>query len=582
MSIGAGWPTVDPLAEHTARWLLRWARAQLDAEHAAVPLGPPPAGVRAARPATVILTLHNGRGSATYTGQGGTRMDAMIGAVGAALGQAGPAPGRLQLDIVQGDPTALARPTADGRPPDRAAREAWQRLTTWQDGLIVGRDAQAYWLPPSLLTLFGMGRLKRDSEAPKPQDVLLAAMARLRWDARAWQDPSVALWSFATESWVEDAALGGALPLVQGVIPVAGVDRDALLASARAGGEYLVRALRDDGSFIYELDPWLKTQSRTAYNVVRHAGTAAALFEAAAATGDDRFLEGGVRAMRHLAGWYRPGDRPDTLFVLDKDGKGKLGAAGLALLALSRKLELAPEAGDREAALRIGRQIVTMQNPDGSFDSYLQVRGDEPDGSVSLYYPGEAMLGLARVARLGLDDGFLGAAHRGADFLIASRQGRDRMPPDAWLMQALDVLYADAAKPAYVEHTLAIARSMLADQYPDGAPPVFVGGFRPEPVRSTRTSARAEGLVAAFRLGQRAGDPRAPGVLQGLALTAPHLLSMQYTADNSFFLDDPAAVLGGMRGGLDDAEIRIDYVQHHMSAMLGLAALMQPATVTAD
>ena len=49
---------------------------------------------------------------------------------------------------------------------------------------------------------------------------------------------------------------------------------------------------------------------------------------------------------------------------------------------------------------------------------------------------------------------------------------------------------------------------------------------------------------------------------------------MQYDADNSFYLDDPAAVAGGMRGGLDDAEIRIDYVQHHISAMLGLAALL--------
>jgi hypothetical protein len=52
---------------------------------------------------------------------------------------------------------------------------------------------------------------------------------------------------------------------------------------------------------------------------------------------------------------------------------------------------------------------------------------------------------------------------------------------------------------------------------------------------------------------------------------------MQDDADNGFFLDDPEAVVGGIRGGLDDAEIRIDYVQHHINAMLGLASLMQPA-----
>jgi len=39
-----------------------------------------------------------------------------------------------------------------------------------------------------------------------------------------------------------------------------------------------------------------------------------------------------------------------------------------------------------------------MQHPDGSFESYLRLRGDERVGGVSLYYPGEAMLGLARAA----------------------------------------------------------------------------------------------------------------------------------------------------------------------------------------
>jgi hypothetical protein len=294
----------------------------------------------------------------------------------------------------------------------------------------------------------------------------------------------------------------------------------------------------------------------------------------AANTGDDRFLQSALRAMEHLAGWYRPGNADGLLYVLDKDGKAKLGAFGLALLALSRKLEIAPEPADRERALQLGRQVVAMQQPDGAFDSYLPIRGDEPTGSVSLYYPGEAMLGLARVAALGIDDGFLAAAHRGADFLIASRQGRTKLPPDAWLIQALEVLHASDPKPSYVEHAMAISRSMLADQYGPDAPPIYAGGFGNEPIRSTRTSARVEGIVSACRLGLRVGDARAPGLLEAMQRTVPHLLPMQYDADNTFFLDDATTVIGAMRGGLDDAEVRIDYVQHHISAMLGLAGLL--------
>jgi hypothetical protein len=425
-----------------------------------------------------------------------------------------------------------------------------------------------------------MARDDRDAEGATPRDILVSAMRRLGMRTSAWQNAAIELWRFSTSAWIECADRDRALPLVQGVVPVEYVDLNRIIASARAGGEFLMRIMRDDGSFKYTVDPWLGTESRSAYNIVRHSGTTACLFEVSLATGDDRFLKAALRGMDFLNGWFRPGAQDGHVYVLDKDGKAKLGAFGLALLAVTRKLEASPEDADRERALQLGRQIVAMQQPDGSFDSYLSIRGDEPDGSVSLYYPGEAMLGLARSAALGIDEGFLEAAHRGADYLIASRQGRAKMPPDAWLIQALEVLYRTDPKQPYVDHAMDISRSMLMDQYGTDAPPIYVGGFGGEPIRSTRTTARIEGIVSACRLGFQAGDPRAPVYLAAVQRTLPHLLPMQYDADNSFFLDQPGAVDGGMRGGLDDAEIRIDYVQHHISAMLGLAGLMATNPIT--
>ncbi len=564
----------DPLSLHSATWLLRWVRAQLDGSSTEQALGPPPAGVRAAQPTTVILTVFDRKGGLGVTGQGGGLLEAVMGAVAEALLSVRTA-NRVQLDIVQGDPTPLVKPAADGKLPDRAARDAWHRLTSFQDGLVVGQGGQARWLTPTQLVLQGMSRQRRDVEAPSVLDVVGAAMARLGLPPDAWTDPAVELWQIQTSAWVESADRERALPLVQGAVPVERYDRDRLVASALAAGDYLLRVLNDEGRFAYTLDRWLEARSRNAYNIVRHAGSASALFELGAATGEQRFVVGGVRAMRYLARSYRPGAADGLTYVLDRDGKGKLGALGLALVALSRKLEHAPEPADREHALALGRQIVAMQHPDGSFESYLRVRGDEPTGSTSLYYPGEAMLGLARVVGLGLDDGFMAAAHRGADFLIASRQGREKMPPDAWLIQALEVLYEDDPKPSYVEHAIAIARSMMTDQFGPDAPVAFAGGFRPEPIRSTRTSARVEGMVSAHRLAARAGDERAPSILAAAMRTPAHLLPMLLDADNSFFLPKPDPALGGMRGGLDDAEIRIDYVQHHISAMLGLAALIE-------
>jgi hypothetical protein len=528
--------------------------------------------VRAARSATILLTAHNGRSSAGFIGQGGSLMEAVMSAVGTALTTPVTAR-RIQLDIVEGDPVPLAKPAGDGTLSDRAANADWQRIYSYRDGLIVERDGAALWLVPMQIVLLSMTGFPSEEGNVRSREILRAAMTRLGLPQRAWRDSTTRIWRFGTSAWVEDAAREEALPLVQGIIPSETVTRDRLMASARAGGEHLLRTLRDDGSWVYTMNPWKGTQSRTQYNVVRHAGTASALFELAAQTGDARYLDGAQRAMAYLATWYRDGSQPGLTYVLDQDGKAKLGSFGLSLLALSRKIELAPQPGDREIAVRIARQIVAMQQPDGAFDSYLRLKGNEPSGSVSLYYPGEAMLGLARLAALGLDEGFLAAAHRGCDFLIAARKGK-KPPPDAWLIQALEVLHADAPKPSYVEHGFEIARAMLADQFGPETTAGNRGGFGPEPVSSTRTSARVEGVVSTCRLGQKVGDPRVPDTLAATVRAVPHLFQHQFGPDNSFFLDDPAAVEGGMRAGLGNAEIRIDYVQHHMSAMMGLAGLV--------
>ena len=565
----------DVLSAHNAGWLLRRARATLTGAAPGNALGPPPASVKSAQTETVFLTVYANGQSASYRGQAEGLLDATLQAVGGAAAGRLPAQ-RLQLDIVAGDAVPLMRPPAEGSKMEPLSQTAWQRLTSFQDGIVVAHGEQAYWLVVSQLLLQSMARARRDAEPARPSNVLASAMRALGWQPDAWQDPAVELWSFQTTCWIEDAALEQAIPMTQGVIASASVGRGQMLASAVAGGEYLLRVQHDDGSFAYTVDPWLQTRSRNAYNIVRHSGTAACLFELDAATGDPRFRAAALRAIEYQTRWYRPGDAPGHAYVLDRDGKAKLGALGLALLALTRRLAAEADHTDREHALTLARQIVAMQHPDGSFESYLPIKGTEPKGSVSLYYPGEAMLGLARLAGLGLDDdgAFRAAAHRGADFLIDSRRGKNRLPPDAWLMQALDVLYDDTPVPTYVEHALAIGRSMLADQYGERAPVAYAGSFGPEPIRSTRTTARVEGLVSAYRLAAKAGDDRAPGLLAAMLRTVPHLLPLQYTSDNSYFLARPDLALGGMRGGLDDAEIRIDYVQHHISAMLGLASLV--------
>jgi hypothetical protein len=149
----------------------------------------------------------------------------------------------------------------------------------------------------------------------------------------------------------------------------------------------------------------------------------------------------------------------------------------------------------------------------------------------------------------------------------------EALPPDAWLMQALEALYNIGHEKKYADHALALAQAMIADQYGDSDPPDYSGGFGPGPPRATPAASRAEGLVAAYRIARSIGDSRAPKLASALKKCVRFQLSQQFTAANSASLPNPRRAAGGFREGPTTLRVRIDFVQHNISSLLGIAAL---------
>jgi hypothetical protein len=273
---------------------------------------------------------------------------------------------------------------------------------------------------------------------------------------------------------------------------------------------------------------------------------------------------------------FRPARERGAVYVIDNDGKAKLGAVGLALLALARQIELDPGFADRESANKLAKMILVMQRADGSFISYYPVRGDEPRGSVSLYYPGEAILGLMHLFKTSGDHRLLDAARRGALYLIESQRRMNRPPSDAWLIQALEALHKAGREQKngdqkYADHALRLAERMMADQYTASDPAGYAGAFGPGPPRVTPAAARAEGLLAAYRIARSIDDQRAARIAAALRAAARFQLSQQFTADSSNGLRNPERAHGGFRESLTSMRVRIDYVQHNISSLLGVA-----------
>jgi hypothetical protein len=272
--------------------------------------------------------------------------------------------------------------------------------------------------------------------------------------------------------------------------------------------------------------------------------------------------------------------------VLEGD-RAKLGAVGLSVLNLVERERAVGDHRDRDLLRKLGAFIVSQQREDGYWPSLFAWRPGLVVGDwQSIYYPGEALLALVRLYRLDPDPSYLRAALRGAEFLVHRRWKWGGIelfvPPDAWLAQALSELDALAPAAWLRDYALKIVEvtELTTLRSREGAPPDLAGG----PASGfgfpgvTPTGSRNEATTAVYELLRRRGERAEAARLRELALVAARFsLSQQFRPRNSYFLPEPARARGGFRGTPIDGAIRIDYVQHNVTGLLGVLGILEDA-----
>jgi hypothetical protein len=384
---------------------------------------------------------------------------------------------------------------------------------------------------------------------------------------------------------------------------------------------YLARVNDTEGRFEYRLFTDGRHGSPRKYNILRHAGSIYALGDYAtqAPTPEARAQAGAtaVRATRYMLEHYvRPlPDHPDVDGVWSdpKEEGGqrpivKLGANGLGLIGLMSKARAAEVDGTEMATARaMARFIVLTQKPSGDFrGNYDEEKGYLGD-SQSLYYPGEAILGLTMLYERDHDKQWLETAVRAVARLVESRRDVKKLPNDHWLMIAIDRLlpsFGDLTAPplsreAMVDHAVAIGQTMLDDmthaREKTRGDPDFEGSFNAEG-RTTPNATRLEGMLAldhaldgnakhaAFRAELRASIAKGiaflrraqvkEGVARGGMPAA--ITDVPDSSDPGDQPDEEGRHDRGdasAQGTQEQREVRIDYVQHAMSAMMRYRAL---------
>lgn len=195
-----------------------------------------------------------------------------------------------------------------------------------------------------------------------------------------------------------------------------------------------------------------------------------------------------------------------------------------------------------------------------------------------MFYPGEALLALTRLAEQFPDGPYLGAANRAANYLVRVRDGdipeSGQIPrQDHWLTIALSELYRLEKDDGYATVAYLQADAMIGNQYTaeDGDARIIGGARREGPISYTSTATKGEAIVAAWGLATFKGDEEAVARFAlGAQRNAQFQMRMQYTAENTTEFARPDLTIGGWAANDEDRSIRIDYVQHNMSVLVGL------------
>lgn len=362
--------------------------------------------------------------------------------------------------------------------------------------------------------------------------------------------------------------------------------------------EYLSLAVTPSGRFVYRQDRTGENDSNQRYNILRHAGTLYALAQYYSQMPPDEFA---TRAMKRAANYLMdccigpvPGQsdmlavwsRPELIGRPQRPLQAKLGGTGLSLAALIQLEQALPGTTPAAILKQLGDFLLFMQKRDGSFYSKYFPEGNARDDQwTSLYYPGEAALGLIMLFEFNANSRWLVAAIDTLRYLARSRESLSSPPADHWALIATARLFdqnrealqraapfglpwvephnPNGTRLFLLEHAEAVVKGILNEQIQDNTEACLNGGFNLQG-RLAPTATRLEGLLASLPI-IKEGSLR-KRTRKAVELGMGYLAAAQIRTGptkGGFTRHNPNCNAPAARAN----EIRIDYVQHALAAM---------------
>jgi hypothetical protein len=349
--------------------------------------------------------------------------------------------------------------------------------------------------------------------------------------------------------------------------------------SAQRGAEWLHRANGPDGRFVYGVVPALRT-ALEGDHYLQQAGAAATLARTARFTGDSRYAARATQAIVTLLADTAP-DAQDSQVrytVFPPASVNRLAAAGLLVQAIHELPE--PDKDLLAKGEQLCNYIHKQQMADGSLSLTGPAEGGNAGEAVN-YYPGQALAGLVHSCRRSPATWKLDVVRNALPYYKTWWRQHPSMPFIPWQTAAFTEAFLLTKEQPFADFVFEMNDWLVALQYQGFDDPKQVywsGGFKSwadgKPVETpphASSAVYAEGLAEACRVTRATGDlNRHKTYTAALERCLTFLTSLQYTDENTRHFADwyRPTLVGGFHASHQDGDLRIDYTQHAVSAMI--------------
>jgi len=412
---------------------------------------------------------------------------------------------------------------------------------------------------------------------------LLTQLARVAPDSRN-EPEKVVLLRFRTLHLYEPRPGDKPVALLAGmrVIRLEDVTRESLLAATEQFARFIRYRQNQDGFFAYEYLPGHGLYRPKGQNWIRQAATMWALAKHASQRNDRASAKALVGALAAFGKMAKPlPEQPNASFIATPDGDHALGTTALVCLALMD----APDR-DRHVDFRLAllNGLAAMQLDSGRFMTHFP---PSPSKSSQDYYPGEALLAIARHYVLSTDPKWRAICDKSLPYYVSYFRANHPAPFVPWQTQAWGQLARATLLAKYADFVFEMSDFLAASQIAavDPTMPIYDGGFDVHGTGRAGVSSAVylEGFVDAVRTAEAMGDHERAQRYRTIARKAARfVLQLQFRREECYYVKSPDDVIGGVRNTPGDPSLRIDHTQHGLMSLLGAESLITPVTKPAE